>query len=93
MQKLSSVFLIFLSICFTAGAQVDSDISKKDQRLFNKAIKAYANQKFEKALVLIDESMESDDLKELGTASLLEANILFALNDLENAKSSYPKAI
>jgi tetratricopeptide (TPR) repeat protein len=93
MKKLSSVFLIFLSICFTVGAQVDSDISKKDQRLFNKTIQAYANQKFEKALVLIDESMESDDLKELGTVSLLEANILFALNDLENAKSSYLKAI
>jgi tetratricopeptide (TPR) repeat protein len=93
MKKLSSVFLIFLSICFTVGAQVDSDISKKDQRLFNKTIQAYANQKFEKALVLIDESMESDDLKKLGTVSLLEANILFALNDLENAKSSYLKAI
>ena len=93
MQKFLVLFLLSIVFCLTATAQTESGLSKKNEKLLNKAFKSYATKKFEKALSYMEDAMESQEVQQFSGASLLQANIYFALKDNKEAKNSYLKTI
>ncbi|SCY05875.1 TonB protein C-terminal [Nonlabens sp. Hel1_33_55] len=93
MQKFLVLFLLSMFLCSPVTAQNSSGLSQKNERLLNKAFKSYSNKKFKKALNFMEDAMQSDEVQQLSGASLLQANIYFALKDHEEAKNYYLKAI
>lgn len=93
MQKvLFSCALTFL-VCFTISSQNRIEISKKNEKLLDKSIKAYSHRNFDKALKYISSAMQSEEVEQIASVSLLEGNIHFALKDFEKAKVAYLKCI
>ncbi|WP_055412697.1 energy transducer TonB [Nonlabens sp. YIK11] len=93
MYRLFASLLLFNLFSFSVYAQTEISISKKNEKLLGQSYKYYSKKKFDKALNYVEKAMQESEVQDIAMASLLEGNIHFALDNLEEAKTAYLKAI